>query len=284
MITKGTKKDYKVNVIKDQLFFPNISAMAILQAVLDTEANSSINSVAFDFSIKVKNLTTGKIDTVSFNDYWTGQASAKNLYMGIFSYLTPIHSLIFNFFTPVEIMSVDTKIKVEDNFNLINLSSIEILNDVIHPGDKVKALVKMQNFQEKDIEKIIEIQIPSNVNTPNLMLSVASAKYENVMSSSMMRDLHNPQSYDQLIDILNMKKSYDELVVWLDIPRPGLIIDGKAMPNTPENILFLYGDKYKIGGLSLMIDRKIKRYKTNYLINGILMIPINVDLDFVEVD
>ena len=276
---KNKNRTYNIKIIRDELFLPNLMALIMLQAISDNDPPSEANTIQFDIKTKVKNLKTGKIDLYSYQDYWTGTLSQKNAFQGLLTFIQPLQSLLFNFYNPVEIVSIEADIKLKPNFNLLNIQSVQVLTSDIRPGDKIELEINMQNYQESIIKKNVIIKIPDNLNVPNILIGVSNSKFEYMTHMNMSKALYIPNNYKQLIEIINKDKNFSNLAVWIDIPRPGIVIDGKALPNIPENQLYIYAGSNKFGNTGFVLDRKKQIYKTNYLVNGLVLIPVFVNLN-----
>ncbi len=271
------KEVFNYKIVKDNIFFPNLLAAAITQSVYNLTNKVGHNSIKFRFNIKVKNLKTNTINTITTNDLLTGNTSNKNLLQGLLQLTLPLQAIMFNPYVKTEILSVKANIEVVEGWKACEILNINILKNKIRPGDKIPVLVTLRNYKGYKFYKKLFINVPTNLNNNVAILGVGSAKSELSLDKAISIAKYTPKNYKHLIKILNRNDRFNDLAIWLDLPQRGLIIEGKEHPNLPSSMLSIMKNakEQKTHGI---FNRITKYYRSNYLIYGVKVKRINIDL------
>ncbi|MDH4129464.1 MAG: hypothetical protein OEV44_11950 [Spirochaetota bacterium] len=278
---EGKLEKFKFRIVKDNVFFPNFLVASIMQSVFNVNSKAAHNSIKFKFTIKVKNLSNNEINTVTSHDLFSGNDSQKNMFQGIFRLTVPIEALLYNPFVKTEIISVTADLEITNGWNACELVEMQVLKNRIKPGDEVPVLITLKNYKGKQFYKKVFIKIPHEIRSRVLTLGAGSAKAELILDKALSAAKFSPRNYKHLINILNMNQRFNDLVVWIDLPDRGLIVDGKEHPNLPSSIFSIMRSGLETGTGN--ISGRLKKYfRSNYLIYGIQVLPIDIELDSLD--
>lgn len=275
---EGQKHNYNFKIVKDKMFFPNLLVSCIMQSVLNANSKMSHSSIKFKFEIKVKNLETGKIDIVKTHDYLTGNETQKNMFQGMFRLSLPLQALLFNQFVKTEVLEVKAELDLFPGWKACEITKIKVLKNRVKRGDEVPILITLKNYKGKKIFKKVSVTIPESIKSDIVALGVGSAKVEMTLDKAFSLARFVPKNYDHLIKILNRNERFNDLVVWIDIPEKGLIINGNEHPDLPSSMMSVM-DSTTETGKGVIAGRVKKFYRSNYLIYGMQVLPILIEKD-----
>ncbi len=270
---EGRNDKFHFRIVKDNMFFPNLLISSIMQSVFNVNSRASYSSIKFKFQIKVKNLETGHVDTITTHDFLTGNETQKNMFQGLFRLTLPLQSLLYNPFVKTEILEVKAHLDLTQGWKASELVKIKVLKNYIRPGDTVPILVTLRNYKGKRFYQKVEIKLPQVIKSNIIALGVGSAKVEMTLDRAFSLARFIPKNYNHLIKILNRNERFNDMVVWVDIPEKGLVVDGREHPNLPSSVMSIM----QSGNSSMngTINGRVKKYyRSNYLIYGIQVVPL----------
>ena len=273
---EGRIEDFNFKIVKDKVFFPNLLVTSIIQSVLNVNSQNSLSSIQFKFNIKVKNLKTGQIDTITTDDFLTGNETQKNLFYGLFRLTMPLQALFYNPFAKVEILRIDAHIDISHGWRASEIIRVKVLKNNIEPGDTVPALIILKNYKGELHYKKVSIKIPNIIRSKYIALGVGSAKIELTLDKAFSLAKFVPRNYQHLIKILSRNERFNDLAVWIDVPEQGLVINGHEHPNLPSSMLSIMRNANELGDKPIY-GRIRKYYRTNYFIYGMKVIFLQIN-------
>lgn len=270
--------EFSFQIVEDAFFFPNLMVAAIMQSVFNVESRVADTSIDFRFTISARNETTGKLNRVKTHDFLTGYETEKNLFQGLFRLTAPLETILFNPFTPTKIEQIQVHIDLKNGWQATQLLKVDLLKNKVRPGEELPILLTLKNYKKQEWYKKLSVRIPENLSSNTILLGVGNAKTENNIEKMMASSKFIPTNYDQMLEILNRNESFQDLVVWLDIPAQGLVLKGKEHPNLPSSILSVMKSSQPLE--QELIQHRIKQYyRTNHLIYGTVILPVEIDLN-----
>ncbi len=275
--TKGDQSiHYDYTVIKDPLFFPNSMASAVLMAMAFFQPANELDTIQIKASLSVRNKDTQRFDVLTFEDFWTGSVSQKNLIQLFMQFIQQMQQVVYNPFSPVDVELVDIQITIRPDFNYANIEQLRVLSTDIRPGDDVPIEIVFQNYKKETLVHRETIHIPEGVDASAIYLGVGSAKHAEARERSRAAALFTPHSYEELIELLNRDTSFNHLVIWLELQDLGLVVNGRALPGLPSSQFVLYGSLNQTDS-AMYASRTLKSYETNFLVNGWKMMPLAIN-------
>ncbi len=278
---EGKQDQFNFRIVKNHLFFPNLLTAAIIQSVFNVSDKSSENSIKFKFHIKVKNLQTGRIDSIVTHDFLTGNNTEKNMFQGFFRLTLPLQALIYNPFIDAEIQQVSVDLEITRGWQACEVTNVTIMKNKIKPGDEVPLLITLRNYKGEEFYKKASIIVPATVKSKLLILGVGSSKTEVALDRTLSTAKYIPKNYDHLIKVLNKDERFNDLVVWIDLPKKGLVLEGEEYPNLPSSVhsILETGNDPR----SVSMTSKVKKiFRSNYLIYGVKIVPLHISLDSLD--
>ena len=269
------KEVYHYEMVKDPVFFPNLFTGILISSVYELDAKMPEGTVIGKFKLKVKNLKENRTDTLEFNDYFIGNNEAS-LTQAALKLIAPIQYLTYNWFSEISLEGIEVELQKIPQYRVASLEKAVLLNDNVKPGDTVQVRVFLRLYKGDYIDKIVKFTLPKNLSEPFIQLNISSAKVENINFSTQYAQLLYPKSYEQLLKLLSLNASFNEIAVWMDADKIGAVVGGASMPNLPLSKMMNFAFK-ESGNYFLKGKRKVEYTKTNYLIAGYLPVYVRID-------
>lgn len=273
----GEKTVYKYKIVKDPLFFPNIFVGSIMSSFTSNDSKMAEGSLALEFTLKIKEKKTGKIKTLKLKDFFIGQ-NAQTVYMALFKMVRPIQYLLYNWFSEVELKSIDVKLKKVQQYQVAALDKAVVLTAHPKAGEKVRVKLYFRLYKNGYSSKEIEFYIPADYKSNVLYLNISNAKMEHTSANYLYAARFVPKSFNQLIASLQRNSSYNDVAVWIDVPKTGAVVNGYYLPNLPLSKLTDYAFRER-GNFFVRSRRKLNYFKTNYYVAGHIMVPVRLESD-----
>jgi hypothetical protein len=275
--SKGKKTVYQYQMTPDPLFFPNLFAGILMSTVFAQDAKQSEGSIALKFNLKVRNKATGELHQIRLEDFFIG-TDKMAMYQAMFRMIFPIQYLIYNWFDDIQLEDIEVDLNKKSHYQVAAIDKAVILNDEVRPGDTLRLRLFLRLYRGGYIDKMIEFPVPPNLNTDILYVNISSAKIENLTSMYRYTPKFTPKSFAQLLDILRMNASFNDLSVWVDIPQTSVVVDGFFLPNLPISKMANYAFRVR-GNDFLPSRRNVQNITTNYMISGYLNVPVKIKLE-----
>ncbi|MDH5681296.1 MAG: hypothetical protein OEZ36_06905, partial [Spirochaetota bacterium] len=270
----GRTDSFHFEVVKDKVFFPNLLSTCILQSVLNVNSKIASNSIELGFTIKVKNVATDEIKTVRTNDFMTGNVTEKNMFQGLFRLTLPLQAIMYNPFVKAEILDIKVDLKISRGWQASELVDVKLLKNEVYEGDELPVIATLRTFQGKTIYKKLSIKLPDVIQSSVVSLGVGSAKVEMTLDKAFSLSRFVPKNFKHLISILNRNERFNDLVIWVDVPERGLMVEGQEHPNLPSSMQSVMSRG--TGKASVIKGRVKKYYRSNYLIYGMKVLPVTI--------
>ncbi len=272
----GKKNTFNYKLIPDPLFFPNIFAGLLMSSVFSKDPKMSEGSISVEIKIKVKRLSSNKMETIKLKDFFIG-TNASSLYQSVFKALYPIQYLVYNWFEDIQMQGIEVNIKKVPYYKIVNIEKAVLLNDhnEVKPGDNIKLRLFLRLYKGGYIHKDIKIYVPKNTNPGSLFVNISSAKVATIISMFSNAAKFVPRNFEQLKNIIEINASFNDIAIWTDIPQNSVIVNGHYLPNLPVSKMASFA--FRESGNSFSKRRTILNHvKTNYLISGYLVVPIKI--------
>ena len=187
----------------------------------------------------------------------------------------PIQYLMQNELEAVEIKNIDIKVLIWETIRTAQLESLKILNDEVKQGEKLKLEITIAPYQKEKETIQHEIAIPEDAVPGKRFVSVCD--FESNMSLSLRenRFKFEPETIDQAIKVLNMKRENTSMFLRISPERFGLVVDKRELPNLPVSVLDMLSSTPKTRISPLVYPQKAK-IKTQYVIDGTLYLPFTI--------
>ncbi len=235
-------KQFHYNIIKNYNFLPMFLGMSILKSIEMTGGKGEQNTLLFKYKITFSN---GKVISLSDSiaSFNSGQ-SIRNSLMFLFS---PISAVLLNQFKTVSISDIKINIKITPKIKIAEIKNIIINKKEYKPGDTVVLNIKIKPFKEKPFYKQLKIKLPFNIKNGKFPVIVSSARERQYIDYLLSPKKYVPQSFDQLIDIINSLANSTDISAWGIIRDKGLLINGQQLNHIPPSYYYMYKNSMETG-------------------------------------
>lgn len=220
------EKVYNCNLAYHRLY-----TTAILQAALSGAAEMQgplpvDHMVQYKGSISVKGYDPIMIDNIS---------SGKSVSDVVGEAVGAVSMLMNSPFGDAEIESLDFEINIKPDNLLASLSSVQLEDMTVKPGDNIAATVILQSYLSEKTAYQMDMQIPKDLKPGKYKVIIAgSAAYRKFIAKAqphwfIARDL------DSLVKALRrvVSNRRDKLYMLLQLPADGITIEGNELARLP---------------------------------------------------
>jgi hypothetical protein len=190
---------------------------------------------------------------------------------GVFSYLM---DLFDNPYRDIRMKNVKIKITVNRGRGDLNIEGVNLGKTTFHPGDSVKATLRMTSFNNKESMKTIEFRIPGDAQPGVIMLEFMGGGTSFGAPSAIP-----PDNFDQMFDMLNRWIPQNAITVKFIYPDKSIGAGGSELQDLPLSV----GNTYVQGPAPQLLlfghyDRAV--LKTGNVIYGKATAQITIEKEY----
>ena len=276
--TDGKRHQKHYEVIRDRGIsglYAGIGTSYILDAL---EFYFHDHTVNLNATITLKEHPDLKDRKLTYRNIFSSSGSPASGIMQTLSY--PMSLLDSNTYTRVDVEAVDLDIKVEDKRRTAGIQSLRVDKLRYRPGDTVAIEITLQPYLEAPIVQTATIKIPKDVPDGLVMLLASNAGFYEFWQRDRAPLNFRYRDINQLVELLKREENNSDIILELNVPRPGLTVEGKEFANLPPSVMSVMNTaKQVVGnsgytrGTALHVDK----LTTDYVIFGSGIIRFVVD-------
>lgn len=208
-------------------------------------------------------------DPITIKDTFSGFSGSRApqaLYSQVGSV---VHLLTRNSFQPVRLERIECRTQVRPGRRTAEIESVELASDTYEPGETVQATVFVRPY------KGVRQRVPLSLTLPR---DLPEGSYSAIIGDDLqnarqtLRDnptLSNPSNLDQVFEAVRVQTNVrrTNLVMRLPVPRSGVAVNGKALPNLPPSMVQILGSSRRSGAQTLN-SALVTRRPTAWVIQG----------------
>jgi len=258
-IDSGLSYQMEIQMVNDyDLLEPLISNITV-QAV--DNALDKIGAGTAQVEIKIKGKEEGE-ELYRENMFY----SSNDIATKVITEIPEIIDIILNnYFKPVDLAAVNINIRIDNKKKIGKLEEVILEGSSFKPGDLIKARIKIRPFREELIEKILTIQLPSNLSLSEAALIVRGGDSDNQPEEQFYND-SNKKAY----------KSIEEIFKDISDKPKGNQIIGEIIIYSDE---LPSEEKYNSNDLKKEKEENllISKIETDMVIEGYLEVPFTIE-------
>jgi len=258
-IDSGLSYQMEIQMVNDyDLLEPLISNITV-QAV--DNALDKIGAGTAQVEIKIKGKEEGE-ELYRENMFY----SSNDIATKVITEIPEIIDIILNnYFKPVDLAAVNINIRIDNKKKIGKLEEVILEGSSFKPGDLIKARIKIRPFREELIEKILTIQLPSNLSLCEAALIVRGGDSDNQPEEQFYND-SNKKAY----------KSIEEIFKDISDKPKGNQIIGEIIIYSDE---LPSEEKYNSNDLKKEKEENllISKIETDMVIEGYLEVPFTIE-------
>jgi hypothetical protein len=226
---RGTKKQFNMAMVNDQLFTPLLAYLSILNTVTSYERQNGTASYVVRGTAGVKGH-----GNLAFEDLFTGDTASA----GAAAYIVaPLNFLLRNAFEDVELEGLNLEIDASELARSATLERVWVDGTRLKAGTNVDLKVLLRTYRGEAITRTVPITIPPNARGA-VSIMVADA---NRLSQFEARELQiqplQTRGVPQMMRVLNSARKNNRLYVRLVDRDGGAVVNGESLAALPPSVL-----------------------------------------------
>jgi SpoIVB peptidase S55 len=226
---RGTRKSFKIGIVRDQLFTPLLAYVAILNTLTSYERQNGVATYALKGAATLKKY--GKVD---FEDLFTGDQPSVGAAASV---VAPINLLMRNAFENVDIESLDLEIDASEQPRSATLERVWVDGTRVRAGGPATLKVLLRTYRGDEITKDITIQIPPNARGSVQVMVADGLRLSQFESRELQVQPMQATGLPQMIRVLNNARKNSRLYVRLVTRDDGAVVKGEPLAALPSSVL-----------------------------------------------
>ena len=201
--------------------------------------------------------------------------------MDMFDILMAAAMLMDNPFEDLKLQSVKLQARVEPVDHSAEIKSVELLHDVVAPGDQVTISVQLTPFQDKTADMNLSFRIPESTPDGNYQLLIGSASMALDQEQSTYPQRFDPEGIAALSEAVQRVLSYrnNQIYARLTLNVDGAAEGGRELHNLPGTRTAMYLSSKRSSAVPVQEVRGFEQPMDYVVSDGGQTVSITVDKD-----
>jgi hypothetical protein len=197
---------------------------------------------------------------------FTGSRAPQALYNQVGAV---VNILSHNSFKPVRIQRIDCQTRVKAGRKTAEIESVELASDSYEPGETVKATVYLRPYKGEIQRVLLALKLPSDLPEGPYVATIGDDLHNARLTLRDNPTLTNPSNLAQVFEAVRVQTSVQRtnVVMRLPMPRSGVALNGKALPDLPPSMVQILGSSRR-SGAQTMNSALVVRQPTDWVIQG----------------
>jgi hypothetical protein len=226
---RGTRKSFKIGIVRDQLFTPLLAYVAILNTLTSYERQNGVATYALKGAATLK-----KYGRVNFEDLFTGDQPSVGAAASV---VAPINLLMRNSFEDVDIEGLNLEIDASEQPRSATLERVWVDGPRVKAGGPATLKVLLRTYRGDEITKDVTIQIPPNARTSVQVMVADGIRLSQWESRELQVQPMQTTGLPQMIRVLNNARKNSRLYVRLVTRDDGAVVKGEPLAALPSSVL-----------------------------------------------
>jgi hypothetical protein len=226
---RGTRKTFKMAMVRDQLFTPLLAYLSILNTLTSYERENGVASYAVRGTAQVKNHAA-----LAFEDLFSGDQPSVGAAASV---VTPINVLLRNSFEDVEIDALTLDIDASEQSRSATLERVWLDGTRVKPGSTVNIKVLMRSYRGEEIMKSLPVQVPASARGSLSVMVADGVRLSQWEARELQVQPLQTRGVPQLLQVLNSARRNNRLYVRLITRDGGAIVKGESLAALPPSVL-----------------------------------------------
>jgi hypothetical protein len=260
----GPIRTFNVEIARQPALLPTLVFTALSNSV-DMEGDLPEEMTA-DMEARIE--VEGR-DPIVLKDTFSG-FSGNRAPQALYSQVGAVVNILTrNSFKPVRIDRIDCRTRVRHGRRSAEIESVELASDIYEPGETVKATVFLRPYKGARQRVPVSLQLPSDLPEGPYTATICD---DLINARQTLRDnptLTNPSNLDQVFEAVRvqMNAQRTNVVMRLPLPRAGVAVNGRTLPNLPPSMVQILGNSRRTGAQTLN-SALVSRRPTEWVIQG----------------
>jgi len=226
---RGTRKTFKMAMVRDQLFTPLLAYLSILNTLTSYERENGVASYAVRGTAQVKNHTP-----LAFEDLFSGDQPSVGAAASV---VTPINVLLRNSFEDVEIDALTLDIDASEQSRSATLERVWLDGTRARPGSTVNIKMLLRSYRGEEIMKSLPIQVPASARGSVSVMVADGVRLSQWEARELQVQPLQTRGVPQMLQVLNSARRNNRLYVRLLTREGGAIVKGESLAALPPSVL-----------------------------------------------
>jgi len=226
---RGTRKSFKIGIVRDQLFTPLLAYVAILNTLTSYERQNGVATYALKGAATLKKY--GKVD---FEDLFTGDQPSVGAAASV---VAPINLLMRNAFEDVDIESLNLEIDASEQPRSATLERVWVDGTRVRAGGPATLKVLLRTYRGDEVTRDVTIQIPPNARGSVQVMVADGLRLSQFESRELQVQPMQATGLPQMIRVLNNARKNNRLYVRLVTRDDGAVVKGEPLAALPSSVL-----------------------------------------------
>ncbi len=260
----GPLRTFNVEIARQDALLPTLVFTALSNSV-DMEGDLPEEMTA-DMEARIE--IEGR-DPIVFKDTFSG-FSGNRAPQALYNQVGAVVNILTrNSFKPVRLERIDCRTQVRSGRRSAEIESVELSSDVYESGETVQAAVFLRPYKSARQRVPVSLKLPRDLPEGSYAVTICDDLHN---ARQTLRDnptLTNPSNLDQVFEAVRVQMSAQRtnLVMRLPLPRGGVAVNGKTLPNLPPSMVQILGNSRRTGAQTLN-SALVSRRPTEWVIQG----------------
>jgi hypothetical protein len=226
---RGTRKNFSIGIVKDQLFTPLLAYVAILNTLTSYERQNGVGTYTLRGTARVKNHSN-----VAFEDLFTGDQPST---YAAASVVAPINLLLRNAFEDVDFEALNLEIEASEQPRSATLERVWIDGTRAKAGSSVDLRILLRTYRGEEVTQSLPVQIPANAKGTVSIMVADAARLSQFEARELQVQPLQATGVPQMIRVLNSARKNNRLYVRLVTRDGGAVVKGEPLAALPSSVL-----------------------------------------------
>jgi hypothetical protein len=226
---RGTRKTFRMAMVRDQLFTPLLAYLSILNTLTSYERQNGVASYSLKGAATVKGHSG-----LRFEDLFSGDQPSVGAAASV---VAPINFLLRNAFEDVEIEGLTLDIEASEQARSATLERVWLDGARVRPGSTVDIKVLLRTYRGEEVTRTAEIRIPANARGTVTVLVADGTRLGQYEARELQVQPTQARGVTQMLSVLNSARKNNRLYVRLLTRETGAVVRGEPLPSLPPSVL-----------------------------------------------
>ena len=226
---RGTRKTFRMAMVRDQLFTPLLAYLSILNTLTSYERQNGVASYSLKGAATVKGHSG-----LRFEDLFSGDQPSVGAAASV---VAPINFLLRNTFEDVQIEGLTLDIEASEQARSATLERVWLDGARVRPGSTVDIKVLLRTYRGEEVTRTAEIRIPANARNTVTVLVADGTRLGQYEARELQVQPTQARGVSQMLSVLNSARKNNRLYVRLLTRETGALVRGEPLPSLPPSVL-----------------------------------------------
>ncbi len=236
----GRAKQYHFEVARSRYLTPALVSATVVNSISEALYDAGVTTVRYDYSLYMN----GGARTIRHEDVILSTAPVSGVGETVGQSLT---LLLGDRFRPSRLDSTRVNVRVEEGIDEAALIGIRVSPASVAAGDSIDVDLSLRRSSKLIETRRVRIRIPPSAPQGDLTVRVCDAAETDRWETQRAPELFQPETFDQLANLIESERSADRIYVQLYRAAGGAIVGGREISQAPSSVLQVLGSSPKSG-------------------------------------